>query len=132
MTYCYECECGHKTQKTVPLSEFEPNILCGQCAKIMEIDLVAQHGRTKDKPGNWPMESDAAGVHPDQAKELSEYATAQGVPTEINPKTGNPVLTSQSHHKAFCEATGMYERNTYFGATPKNDMQMPKRRVRHG
>ena len=131
MTYCYICPCGNKTQKTVPLSQIEPNILCAECSKIMEIDMVAQHGKTVATPGKWPMESDAAGVHPDQAKELSEHVRVRGVPTEINMETGNPIFTSQAHRKRFCQVTNLYDRNASFGdATPKHNMQRRKARVR--
>lgn len=132
MTYCYSCECEHKLERTVPLSEFAENIECPECGGQMHIDPTAQHGRTLDTPSCWPMESDAAGVHPDQAKELSEHCRAHGVPTEINPHTGNPVFTGRGHRKRFCQVTNIYDRNAGIGdATPKHDMQKRKGRKRY-
>ena len=132
MIYCYSCECENKLERTVPLSEFAENIECPECCGQMHIDPTAQHGRTLDTPSNWPMESDAAGVHPDQAKELSEHVRARGVPTEIDMRTGNPIFTSREHRKRFCQATNMYDRNAGIGdATPKRNMQKMKGARRH-
>jgi len=90
----------------------------------MSRDLAAEGMRFKDTPGAWPMESDAAGVHPDQAKEYSEFLKSKGVPTEINPETGNPIFTSREHRKKFCQVTEMYDRNAGIGdATPKHNMK---------
>ena len=99
----------------MPMSDFSKNILCKKCGELMGIDLAAQHSRTKDTNANWPMESDALGVHPDQAREYSDYLRKKGVPTEVNPETGNPVLTSRFHRKRLCEATQMYDRNAGYG-----------------
>jgi hypothetical protein len=131
MTYCYACKCGNKTERIVPLSEFAETIVCGKCNKPMGIDPVAQHGGKRDTPSNWPMESDALGVHPDQAKGYSDYLRERGVPTEIK-ENGNPVLTSQHHRKLLCQATQMYDRNAGYGdPTPKHNMRKKKARVRH-
>jgi hypothetical protein len=114
------------------LSEFNETILCAKCKKFMEIDPVAQHGKTKQTPSNWPMESDAAGVHPAQAKEYSDYLRDKGVPTEVRPN-GNPVFTSQHHRAEVCKATGMYDRNAGYGdRAPANNMKKRKQRLRHG
>jgi len=60
------------------------------------------------------MESDAAGVHPAQAKEYADYLRMKGVPTEVLPN-GNPVFTSREHRKRVCAATGQYDRNAGYG-----------------
>ena len=113
MTYCYSCECGNKTEKNVPMSDFAKTVECEKCGKLMGIDPAAQKCKT---PGAscWPMESDAMGVHPAQAKEYSDYLKEKGVPTEIN-SDGNPVLTSRHHRKLVCAATDTYDRNAGFG-----------------
>ena len=133
MTYCYICpECEARIIKNVPMSEFTATVTCLQCGcEAMGIDLVAQHQKTVNRPGKWPMESDAAGVAVDQVAEVSEYVRARGVPTDFNPKTGNPIFTSQRHRKRFCEVTNMYDRNAGYGdAAPKHDMRKPKVRAR--
>jgi hypothetical protein len=112
------------------MSEFAKTITCEKCGKLMGIDPVAQQGGRRQTCSNWPMESDAAGVHPDQAKEYSDYLREKGVPTEIL-ENGNPVFTSQHHRKRFCQATQMYDRNAGYGdASPKHNMRKKKQRQR--
>ena len=82
-------------------------------------DLRAEHAGAKHCPGNWPMESDAAGVDPSQVKEAAQHAKSLGIPTEFNPQTGNPVFTSRSHRKKYCEAVGLYDRNGGYGDPQK-------------
>jgi hypothetical protein len=77
------------------------------------------------------MESDAAGVGVEQVAQCSEYVRQRGVPTDFNPKTGNPIFTSQNHRKRFCEVTNLYDRNAGYGdPTPRHNMQKRKARKR--
>lgn len=63
----------------------------------------------------WPLESDAAGVHPDQVNEAMVHAVSQGVPTEFNPKTGNPIFRSRRHRNDFLKAHGLRDNNAGYG-----------------
>ena len=131
MTYCYACKCGNKTEHSMPMSDFSKTIVCEKCGNLMGIDLVAQQYKT---PGTscWPMESDAMGVHPAQAKEYSDYLREKGVPTEVNTE-GNPILTSRHHRKLVCAATDTYDRNAGYGDQSRRT-PLPERtpRRRHG
>ena len=131
MIYCYACQCGHKLEKSIPLSEFQEHIKCPKCGGKMGIDIAAQHSGYKDVlSNNWPMASDALGVHPDQAKGYAEYLRSNGVPTEIN-SDGNPVLTSQKHRRDVCAATDMYDRNAGYGdKAPVHNHQSGHRKKR--
>ena len=72
-------------------------------------------GVTKVKTNRaWPILSDAAGVHPKQAKELSDFLKSKGVPTEVR-SDGRPVLTDRAHRKAFLKARGFHDRNAGYG-----------------
>ena len=129
MIYCYKCDCGRKEEKSLSLAEFRKTTPC-RCGKDMVIDITAQQSGRKDTAANWPMESDACGVHPDQARDYAKYLREQGVPTEVNPVTGNPVFTGRDHRKRVCAVTGMYDRNAGYGdQSPRNNM---KRRRRMG
>lgn len=93
----------------------------------MHRDFKAEQTGFVDRPGTWPMESDACGVHPDQAKEYAAYLREKGVPTEVN-SDGNPVFTSREHRKRVCAATGMYDRNAGYGdQAPINKINRMKR-----
>lgn len=63
----------------------------------------------------WPFESDAAGVHPDQVSEAQEHCRKHGVPTEFNPKTGNPVMRSRKHRREFHKVWGVKDRDAGYG-----------------
>ena len=83
-------------------------------------DLGSEGGYTGRKTSGYPMESDAAGVHPDQIKEAMAFDRKHGVPTNYS-KAGNPIYTSQGHRRRHCEANGLYDRNAGYGdAAPKN------------
>lgn len=84
-------------------------------------ELVAAGGRDRSnrRTNCWPMVSDAAGVHPTDAKRAAKHASAVGVPTEFN-SDGNPVFTDKHHRRRFLEAHHMYDRNAGHGdPTPK-------------
>jgi len=55
------------------MSESKMKVECTHCGIFMRRDIIAEHGRTKDTPGNWPMESDAAGVNPVQIPEAMAH-----------------------------------------------------------
>lgn len=114
MIYCYACKCGNTTEKNMSMSEFTKTIECEKCGLLMGINIQAQQSNRRTTASNWPMESDAAGVHPAQAKEYAEYLRAKGVPTEVL-SNGNPIFTSQHHRKLVCAATGQYDRNASYG-----------------
>jgi ssDNA-binding Zn-finger/Zn-ribbon topoisomerase 1 len=114
MRYIYTCKCGHTKERIVPLSEFKERIKCPKCKGRMGINIPAQQSGMIDTPSNWPMESDALGVHPDQAREYAEYLKRSGVPTEVNSE-GNPILTSRQHRRQLCEVTGHYDRDAGYG-----------------
>jgi len=124
--YCYKCDCGRKEEKSLSLAEFRKTTPC-RCGKDMVIDITAQQSGRKDTAANWPMESDACGVHPDQARDYAKHLREQGVPTEVLPN-GNPIFTSREHRKRACAATGMYDRNAGYGdQSPRNNMKRRKR-----
>lgn len=130
MIYCFSCEnCGHKTAVQRPMSDYKKPLKCLECGKRMRRDFVAEFGGMKDTPGNWPMESDAAGVNPVQIPEAMAYAEKMGVPTNYNPETGAPIFTGREHRKKFCEISGLYDRSGGYGdQSPKHNMRKRKTR----
>ena len=136
MIYCFVCdECGWEMEKVLS----SPKILshpvlnrprCPQCRARMRRDLVAEHKGFKTTAGNWPMESDAAGLNPDQIPEAMAADRDLGVPTNYNPETGAAIFTSREHTAKYCKAHGLYDRNAGYGdATPKNNMRNRKERI---
>tara|TARA_R110002012_G_scaffold142072_2_gene299952 strand:- start:69 stop:437 length:369 start_codon:yes stop_codon:yes gene_type:complete len=63
----------------------------------------------------WPMKSDAAGVHPDQAKEFTEMSAKRGVATDFDSKTGQAIFNSRGHRAKYLKTMGMHDRNGGYG-----------------
>lgn len=132
MIYCHICDnCGARIEKHLPMSASDVKFVC-DCGTMMRRDLIAEHGKTKDTPSNWPQESDAAGVNPEQIPEARAYARERGVPTEYNPETGAAIFTGRNHRKEFCRISGLYDRSGGYGdQSPHHNMKKRKRRIRH-
>jgi len=63
---------------------------------------------------NWPLCSDAVGVHPSQRREAYEDSIKRGVPTEFNEQ-GQAVFTSRQHRKRYCRAIGYHDLDGGYG-----------------
>ena len=63
----------------------------------------------------WPLESEALAVHPTQVADMDARCRKEGVPTEFNPATGAPILTSKAHRKAYLRMEKCHDRNSFFG-----------------
>jgi len=64
--------------------------------------------------GNWPLCSDAVGVHPQHRRAAYEDSVRQGVPTEFNEQ-GQAVFHSRSHRKRYCRAIGYRDLDGGYG-----------------
>ena len=74
----------------------------------------------RDTPGNWPMESYAAGIAPEEIPEFSKFDKEHGVPTHYS-EDGDPIFTDKAHRKKYLRAHEMYDRNAgYSDPTPVN------------
>ncbi len=110
-TYCYKCDaCGATKEIVKPISECQLPELCDVDSFVMFRDYHAEHCDEPDTAGNYPMESDAAGVAASQVDEASAHADSIGVPTEFT-KEGSAVFRSKKHRKDYCEAIGLYDKN---------------------
>lgn len=58
----------------------------------------------------WPMKSDALGVHPSQIAEARELSVKFGVPTDFTPD-GRAILNDPHHRRQYAESQGFYDRN---------------------
>lgn len=67
-------------------------------------------GRKNVAP-EWPVHSDAAGVHPDDAPAAQAESTRRGVPTEFHPETGCAIFRSRGHRTKYCRAFGYFDRD---------------------
>ena len=122
----YYCYTNEKTGVTL-----ERFYAMGKAPKSIEIeglrllrDIAAEHRGCTVAPGAWPLKSEAAGVHPNQAAQAEAHSRKVGVPTEFTPD-GRAVFTSARHRKAYCEQVGLYDRNAG-PADPRRLHQVPE------
>lgn len=66
-------------------------------------------------PGNYPMVSANAGVHPGQIKEHMEHLRSMGCGQVNHTKDGDVILESRGQRKKVLEALGLYDRSGGFG-----------------
>jgi hypothetical protein len=83
--------------------------------KTLHRNVAAEHRGMTSNPGNWPMKSDAAGVHPTQVGAAYTESVKLGVPTRFDPQTGQAIFESRSHRKDFLKAKGMFDRSGGYG-----------------
>jgi len=127
--YPYKCpECGHRFDHMMQKLNPPDTLVCGECGyRKCKQDWQAKFAGGDFAPGNWPMESDAAGVHPDQIPEAVEHAKSIGVPTEFN-KAGNPILRSPQHRAAYLRGIGMFDRDAGYSDPAPNEHTRPRSR----
>ena len=105
--YCYTNDRGDKLSRQYPM---------GKAPRRIEVDgsIYRRDFRAefcgKHTPGNWPMASDAAGVHPGQVDQAHEHARRVGIPTEFTAD-GRAIFTSRRHRRDYCRAIGLHDRN---------------------
>jgi len=92
------------------MKDYKKRVICPKCKKWMYRDLQKDFGRHKHQPGNWPMASYAAGVHPKQIPEMREFDKKHEVPTDYT-EDGDPVFRGPGHRRKYCEAHGLFDRN---------------------
>lgn len=115
-TYCYKCEfCDRTTDRFQTVVGRNRRVPC-ECGKRMIRNYAAEMGFVKvTPPGNWPMKSDAMGVHPDQIPEVEAHSRKVGVPTHFDRETGQAILTSRDHRFKYARAIGMFDRDAGYG-----------------
>jgi hypothetical protein len=119
MIYCFKCEkCSSTKEVVLSVSERDTAVLCDCDGQKMIRDYQAEFAG-KHTAGTWPMESDAAGVNPEQAKEAHAHSLKIGIPTQFNSETGAAIFTSRKHRKDYCQAIGLYDRNGGYGDPQK-------------
>lgn len=115
--YCYTNKrLGQTIERLYPMGKV-PEIVHHH-GHIFVRDWQAEHRpkvRGKNMQPDWGYESDAAGVHPEQVPEAVAYCKQKGVPTEFNPKTGNPVMRNRSHRNRFLKVWGLRDRDAGYG-----------------
>lgn len=109
-TYCYKCvNCSNEFSDNVPVEQ-RNNVKCPKCGKPARRSWASEFGHRSFKPGNWPLTSDAMGVHPTQITEAVDQARKAGIPTDFT-RDGRPILTSPGHRKRYAEMRGFYDLN---------------------
>jgi len=113
-TYCFKEPDGTIHDRIFPMNEvpetieLEDGIVCERCVAA---EIASQGGQDAKC---WPMKSYAAAVPAWKAKEMTEAASAAGIPTE-HDHMGRPILTSQGHRKKYMEFRGLTDFDGGYG-----------------
>ncbi|MGH2272166.1 hypothetical protein ACQ9LF_10235 [Anaerohalosphaeraceae bacterium U12dextr] len=110
--YCFTDDQDHTICRFYPLGKAPRQVRLGKT--VFKRNLRAEHAGTRHTPGNWPMKSDAAGVHPSQIKEAYDHSVRIGIPTQFAPD-GRAIFTGREHRKNYCRAIGLHDRNGGYG-----------------
>lgn len=78
---------------------------------VWQRDFGAEQGVGSSFSQNWPMRSDACGVHPSDADKAGKASAEMGVPTRFDSKTGQAIFESRNHRAKYMKARGFYDRN---------------------
>jgi len=110
--YCYTNEEEGDTIEVLFTAGTAPQRICRNGHQYLR-DLQAEHRPQRSIAGNWPMESCAMGVNPNQRREAEKDSVDRGVPTQFT-RGGAAVFTSPKHRKQYCESLGYFDRNGGF------------------
>ena len=117
-TYNYRDESGELHELTMTIAEMESREQDGKIVhdgKVLTRDMASEHGPARGGCAIWPMRSDAAGVHPDQAGDAYRHSVELGVPTRFDQRTGQAIFTDRGHRKRYLAARGFIDRNAGYG-----------------
>lgn len=104
----YDCYCG--AVHAVMDEELDTCEVCG--ATSWKKITVSHRTLERRKGRTWPMESEAMGlINTEDLPEAHAMDRHLGVGDVDYSKEGNPIFTSASQRKRFCEAHGMFDKN---------------------
>lgn len=81
-------------------------------------------------PANYPMESDAMGVHPSQIKEHMEHLRKMGCGQVDHTPEGAVILRDKSQRRQVAHALGLFDRNSGYSDPAPIHRTAPVRRFR--
>lgn len=112
--YCYRTNLGVLIEREYPMGKAPKTIRIR--GKVAHRDFNAEQCPKKDlwgkAPGGWPMVSHAMGVAPKRIPEQVKKAKEAGIPTNFQ-KTGEPILTSESHRRKYGRLVGAHDCDCY-------------------
>ena len=114
MIYCYKCPaCGKMFERKLSMSECNVPQKC-ECGAQANRDFITEHHGQRSGSAGWPMESEAAGVHPSQIGEARELIRKKaGIDCQFTAE-GNPIFTSMEHRRKCLKAMGYQDKLAYY------------------
>ena len=118
--YCFlHKESGDRREYAWTISEMESRCsnmtYTDESGMVWLRDFATEQGEVESNCANWPMKSDAAGVHPDQIGEARKESQRFGVPTDFDKKTGQAIFNNRSHRAKYLKSKGYFDRNGGYG-----------------
>ena len=110
IVYCEKGKVYKKNGNVISKKEYEKHFK----GRDGVLDIVKAGKMGSQLSSTWPMNSSAAGCHPDQIGEAHAESVRQGVPTQFTSE-GDAIFESRSHRKKYCEANGLFDRSGGYG-----------------
>lgn len=108
--YCYKCaKCQERFVQNVPVRD-RNSVACATCGTTAQRDWAQELGQPRLYRGQWPLASDALGVHPAQIAEARAMAEKHGVPTEFT-RDGRAILRDAKHRRRYARLRGYHDLN---------------------
>ena len=122
--YEFKTENGEIVSMYMRFEEFDRKVKNG-VIKLADgrkaTSYFSPHSLISTVPGNYPMVSTAAGVHPDQIQEHMEHLRKLGCGQVNHTKDGDVIFEDAAQRKKVCEALGLFDRNAgYSDPKPRN------------
>lgn len=120
--YEFQTEDGEVVELFMPFAEFDKRVKDGQIT-LDDGRVAKSYFNSKSListvPSNYPMVSDAAGVHPSQIKEHMDHLRQMGCGQVNHTKDGSVIFESKGQRRKVLKALGLFDRNAgYSDPTP--------------
>jgi hypothetical protein len=98
-----------------------------EAKRAVQEEILLERGcqktkRRRNATAKWPMESEAAGVHPSQVEEVRSFIKDRGLIGTTVKDNGNIVWDGKRARKEYCESAGLYDRNAGYSDPQPNNL----------
>lgn len=119
-TYCFgNKETGEVLEVVWSISQMEAKTngttYTDENGAVWERDFGSEQGSGSSYSQNWPMKSDACGVHPSDVDKAGRASAQMGVPTRFDSNTGQAIFENRNHRAKYMKARGFHDRNGGYG-----------------
>lgn len=131
--YQFVTDHGEKVELHLTFAEFDKRVKDNRIVLDDGRDASydwSGHSFVSTVPSNYPMESDAMGVHPAQIKEHMEHLRKMGCGQVDHTPEGAVILRDKAQRRQVAHALGLFDRNAGYSDPAPIHRTAPVRRYR--